>query len=113
MRVFDPSHIAATLLLASESGCAQSASPPPAAQPTRIPAPGGEVILPSVHDRMAYERGGYAALRRSGDLLFLSGVIVARRPGEGTDVNARVRFVVRLRALGSLLARQARTSTTW
>lgn len=90
MRVFAPSHIAlaATLLLASESGCAQSASPPPAAQPTRIPAPGGEVILPSVHDRMAYERGGYAALRRSGDLLFLSGVIVARRPGEGTDVNA-------------------------
>jgi len=80
----------ATLLFAPGSVCAQPAASTAqaAAPPVRIPAPGGEVILPGVHDRMAYERGGYAAVRRSGDLLFLSGVIVARRPDEGTDVSA-------------------------
>lgn len=90
MRMFALKRItmATALLLASKMVCAQTAVLPTAVQPTRIPAPGGEVILPGTHDRMAYDRGGYATIRRSGDLLFLSGVIVARRSDEGTDVSA-------------------------
>jgi enamine deaminase RidA (YjgF/YER057c/UK114 family) len=53
-----------------------------------IRAPGGEVILPDAHAQMSYERGGYAAVRRAGDFLFLSGTIVYRRPEENTDVAA-------------------------
>jgi len=51
-------------------------------------SPGGEIILPDVHAQMSYERGGYAAVRRAGDFLFLSGMIVYRRPEEGKDVPA-------------------------
>jgi len=85
-----PFAAAATFLFTPSIVCAQPATStaPTVAPPIRIPAPGGEVILPGIHDRTAYDRGGYATVRRSGDLLFLSGVIVARRPGEGTDVEA-------------------------
>jgi enamine deaminase RidA (YjgF/YER057c/UK114 family) len=79
------------LAAAAVSGIAAAqpvASPKSATQAIHIPASGGEVVLPGPHDRMAYDRGGYATVRRSGDLLFLSGVIVARRSGEGTDVAA-------------------------
>lgn len=76
-------------LLGSAASAQPPASPAPApAAPIHIAAPGGEVILPTENDRRAYEHGGYAAVRRSGDLLFLSGVVVYRRPEEGTDVAA-------------------------
>ena len=107
MRMFALNRIAmaTTFSLGSNMGCAQSPAPSAVDQPTRIPAPGGEVILPGVHDRMAYERGGYATIRRTGDLLFLSGVIVARRPDEGTDVNAFKNEVRRtFKRLGQSLA---------
>ena len=92
MNLFFPIAIGAGLVAAAPA--APAADPPPAPpaatqdRPVRIPAPGGEIILPTAHDRTAYERGGYAAIRRSGDLLFLSGMIVYRRPDEGTDVAA-------------------------
>ena len=78
----------ALLLLTPGTAFAQSGTAPPATatQPIRIPAPGGEVILPGERERTAYDRFGYAAARRSGNLLFVSGVIVGRRPNEGTDV---------------------------
>lgn len=64
-------------------------SPPPLSEaPVHIAAPGGEVVLATKNDLLAYEHGGYAAVRRSGDLLFLSGVVAYRMPEEGTDVAA-------------------------
>jgi len=65
------------------SGAAAQAS-----APSRIPTPGGEVILGDKFDGLAYDREDFAPARRSGDLLFVSGIIVARRPGEGTDVES-------------------------
>lgn len=54
----------------------------------RIPSSGGEVILPTARDKAAYDETGYAAARRVGDTLYLSGVIAGRRPGEGNDLEA-------------------------
>ena len=65
---------------------AQPIAPPPQTAPSHIPAPGGEVILGDKYDGFAYDRESFAPVRRSGDLLFISGIIVARRAGEGTDV---------------------------
>ena len=48
----------------------------------------GEVILPSEGDRRAYDAYRYAAARRAGDSVYISGVIVGRRGNEGTDVEA-------------------------
>lgn len=67
----------------------QVANPAPEqGAPERISAPGGEVILGDKYDGFAYDREGFAPVRRSGDLLFISGIIVARHPGEGTDVES-------------------------
>lgn len=56
--------------------------------PNHIPAPGGEVILGDKYDGFAYGRENFAPVRRVGDLLFISGIIVARRPDQGTDVDS-------------------------
>lgn len=64
------------------------AAPAPVTPPIRIPTPSGEVILPSADEKEAYDDYGYAAVRRAGDLVFISGVVAGRRPGEGTDVTA-------------------------
>ena len=53
--------------------------------PKRIPAPGGEVIIPSAQHQWAYDEIKYAAARRAGDMLYVSGVIVGRARDEGTD----------------------------
>jgi enamine deaminase RidA (YjgF/YER057c/UK114 family) len=53
-----------------------------------VPASGGAVVLPTPADKQIYDRFHYAAARRVGDLLFISGVVVGRRPGEGNDVAA-------------------------
>ena len=60
----------------------------PATWPQRIVTPGGEVILPGPRDKVAYDRYGYAPVRRAGSLVFVSGIIIGRRPAEGTDVAA-------------------------
>src|SRR4051812_20469407 len=79
------------MAFAQTPGGSPVAANPPAAEvlrPEHIEAPGGEVILADQYDRSAYDRFEFAPVRRSGDLLFLSGVIVARRAGEGTDVTS-------------------------
>jgi enamine deaminase RidA (YjgF/YER057c/UK114 family) len=70
--------------------CAAQAppSPAPAQTPIHIATNSGEVILPNSYDKDAYDKYGYAAIRRAGDLVFISGVVVGRRPDEGTDVTA-------------------------
>ncbi len=56
--------------------------------PMRVPASGGEVILPTAGDKSAHDEFRFAAVRRVGDTLYISGVIVDRQPSEGTDVAA-------------------------
>lgn len=63
---------------------------PAAAQeyPLRIPSPGGEVILPSAGAKKAHDEWRYAAARRVGDVLYVSGAVVFRAKGEGNDAAA-------------------------
>jgi enamine deaminase RidA (YjgF/YER057c/UK114 family) len=78
----------ATLLLTSlcaGSACAETAIQ---AYPQKIPSPGGEVIIPDADASSAHEEWRYAAARRLGDHIYVSGVIVRRRDGEGKDVAA-------------------------
>jgi enamine deaminase RidA (YjgF/YER057c/UK114 family) len=56
--------------------------------PLRIPAPGGEVILPDEGSKRNHDKWRFAAVRRIGDTLYVSGVIVYRGKDEGTDVAA-------------------------
>ena len=56
--------------------------------PVRLPAPGGEVIIPSRGGQHAHDEVGYAPARRMGDTLYVSGAIVFRADGEGTDLAA-------------------------
>jgi enamine deaminase RidA (YjgF/YER057c/UK114 family) len=80
--------IPVVLAAAIQTGVASAQPPPPLAAPIRIPTPSGEVILPNAYDKQAYDDYGYAAVRRAGDLVLISGVVVGRRPDEGTDVTA-------------------------
>lgn len=73
--------IAALATLAASASQAQTF-------PLHIPAPGGEVVLPDARTKAAYDESHYAAARRVGDFVYVSGVIVGRRPGEGADVPA-------------------------
>ncbi len=67
--------------------CALVATPALAreAYPKRIPAPGGEVIIPTERHQKSYDDIKYAPARRVGDTLYVSGVIVGRGKDEGTD----------------------------
>ena len=56
--------------------------------PVKIPAPGGEVILRDADAKKSHDEWHYATVRRVGDMVYISGVIVNRRPGEGNDVAA-------------------------
>jgi enamine deaminase RidA (YjgF/YER057c/UK114 family) len=56
--------------------------------PLRLPSSGGEVIIPSQGGRYAHDTVGYAPARRAGDTLYVSGAIVFRGEGEGTDLAA-------------------------
>ena len=60
----------------------------PATYPLKLPAPGGEVILPDARAKENHDEWRYASVRRVGDTLYVSGVIVYRPPGEGNDVGA-------------------------
>jgi enamine deaminase RidA (YjgF/YER057c/UK114 family) len=71
----------AAAALAGHAGAAEN-------YPLKIPAPGGEVILPDEASKQNHDEWRYAAVRRIGDTLYLSGVIVNRRANEGTDVAA-------------------------
>lgn len=56
--------------------------------PAHIATRNGEVILPTSVDKQNYDEYGFAAVRRAGNWVFISGVIVDRRQDEGTDVEA-------------------------
>jgi enamine deaminase RidA (YjgF/YER057c/UK114 family) len=56
--------------------------------PLKIPASGGEIILPDQAAKDAHDKFRYAAARRVGNTLYVSGVIVNRRDSEGRDVQA-------------------------
>ncbi len=56
--------------------------------PLKIPAAGGEVILPDAAAKDAHDTFRYAAARRVGNTVYVSGVIVGRRDGEGRDIPA-------------------------
>ncbi|WP_269716626.1 Rid family hydrolase [Caulobacter sp. NIBR2454] len=68
-------------LLAAVPAAAQTAPQ----YPVKIPAPGGEAIIPNAMYQREYDEVGYAAARRVGDTLYVSGGIVARRKDEGND----------------------------
>lgn len=77
----------ALLSLLATTASAQSA-PAPAAPPQieRLPSSGGEVVIPSAHWRRIYDAVQFAPVRRMGDTIYVSGVVVGRRPDEGTDL---------------------------
>lgn len=62
---------------------------------TRIASPGGEVVFANPEERdVMHDQLTYAAARRAGDFVFLSGVEAGPAKGEGTDSAA---FKVQLR----------------
>lgn len=77
-----------TPILALAAGLLAASTAAAETYPLHLPTPGGEVILPTERDRQAHDQNRYAAARRSGDFIYMSGVIVGRRPGEGNDVEA-------------------------
>jgi enamine deaminase RidA (YjgF/YER057c/UK114 family) len=79
-----PLAIAPLLALAATAFAAD----PAAKYPLKLPAPGGEVILPTARDAENHDEWRYAAVRRVDDMLYVSGVIVWRDGKEGNDVAA-------------------------
>lgn len=77
-----------TLLLAGSALAAAPESTANQSFPQKIPAPGGEVTIPDADALEAHDEWRYAAARRVGDTIYISGVIVNRRKNEGTDVAA-------------------------
>lgn len=75
----------------------------------RIPAPGGEVAITSAADEAAYDTYKYAPVRRAGDYVYVSGVVIGRladgpRTVETFKAAARAGFEklrARLRAVGA------------
>ncbi len=76
-----PTVLALTAALAPVAALAQD-------WPRVIPAPGGEVIIPSAGHQRAYDDYNYAPARRAGDTLYVSGVIVGPVGEEGTGAAA-------------------------
>lgn len=56
--------------------------------PRYLPSAGGEVIIPTEASQRSYDQIRYAPARRAGDVLYVSGAIVARQDDEGTDLAA-------------------------
>jgi len=79
--MFERSAVLAVLMAAGVAGAAET-------YPVKLPAPGGEVVLPDEGAKKSHDEMRYAAVRRVGDTVYLSGVIVNRRDGEGNDVAA-------------------------
>jgi len=77
---------AALILAATLPGAALAQDTP--TYPVRLPSSGGEVIIPSRGGLHAHDEVGYAPARRAGDALYVSGAIVFRAEGEGTDAAA-------------------------
>lgn len=75
-------------LIAAAALATAAFATPGMAQVERIPSSGGEVIIPGPPFAPAYYEFGYAPARRVGDTLYVSGVIIYRAEGEGTDAAA-------------------------
>ena len=71
-----------TLVLSSHAASATES------YPLKIPAPGGEVILPDARAKENYDTYRFAAVRRVDNMLYVSGVIIGRRDDEQRDVTA-------------------------
>ena len=56
--------------------------------PMVIPAPHGSVLIPNESSKRSYDEFRYAPVRRVDNTLYVSGVIVGRREGEGRDAAA-------------------------
>lgn len=76
--------LVSVLLMASAAQAAPSAQ----SFPRTLPAAGGEVVIPSPTAQLNYDTYRFAAGRRAGDYLYVSGVIAGPRPGEGHDAAA-------------------------
>lgn len=76
--------LAAALCVAAGSASAQVRETAKV-DPVRIPASGGEVILPGQADQRAYDAYKFAAARRVGDTLYISGVIAGVPAGAKAD----------------------------
>ena len=74
--------------LLAVTGCIGIANGADTRYPRVVDAPGGEIIIPDAESQAHHDEWRFAAARRMGDTLYVSGVIVHRRPGEGTDVTA-------------------------
>lgn len=74
--------VLSTLALATAAGAAEEK------YPLRLPAPGGEAVLPDKPSKELHDEYRFSAARRVGDMIYISGVIVNRRKGEGNDVAA-------------------------
>ena len=75
--------LAAALIAACGANAAE-----PEKWPLVIPAPHGSVIIPNERAKRNYDEFRYAPARRVDNMLYISGVIVGRRDGEGRDAAA-------------------------
>jgi enamine deaminase RidA (YjgF/YER057c/UK114 family) len=80
--------LAVPTVLVALALAATAASAQPPQYPKLIPAPGGEVVIPSAGGQRAYDEIKYAPARRAGDVLYISGVIAGPRGDEGRDAEA-------------------------
>jgi enamine deaminase RidA (YjgF/YER057c/UK114 family) len=79
-----PALLAAALFATASTAYAQ----PTAGYPKLIPAPGGEVVIPSAGAQRAYDEIKYAPARRAGDFLYISGVIAGPAGSPARDPEA-------------------------
>ena len=80
---------------------------PVSAQPgvRTIPAPGGEVVIADERAAVAYDSYHYAPIRRAGDYVYVSGVVIARAErGTPTPDSFKAAARVGFQRIGALLA---------
>ena len=69
--------------------CPAQSQPDKSEKAIRIPSSGGEVLIATATEKaVAYDQYHYSPARRVGDTLYISGVVVGRRDGEGKDIAA-------------------------
>jgi enamine deaminase RidA (YjgF/YER057c/UK114 family) len=64
-------------------------------QVERIPTPGGEVVLTTKGDHIAYNDFGFAVARRAGDYIYVSGLVIGMPADQPVTVDT---FKTQLRA---------------
>lgn len=80
---------ASAALLAGAAQAQDAAAPTPGGPDIRrVPAPDGEVILVGPRDEIAWRDLKFAPIRRAGDMVYFSSVVVGPRTGEAHDATA-------------------------